>query len=148
MLSVLQRLGKLKYRTRAAYQLKHDITELQQRLVYKETYLKQINTVLQIQKEDLERTAAAAAAASNPRLPLNMVYTYSEIERREQEWEAGRNWIEAHRKEYAYKVYQLNALHNEIFQLIDSTQEDAKMFGVPFDFPAAYQAVQDTSHPM
>jgi hypothetical protein len=147
MLSLFQRLGKLKYQARRVYQIKKDLVVLEGRLASKEVYLQQVQTVLDIQKREVEQFATNVEKEKEKHtLPLNLIYTCSEIERRETEWAEGRQWIDEHRKDYAYKAYQLQRIHNELLSLMESTQPEANRLGIPFDFPAVYQAVQETSH--
>lgn len=83
------------------------------------------------------------APMSSP--PLNLIQTYADMLRRQEEWKEGELQIHLYDKEYAYKFYQLRQLHNVILRLIEETKEDAETYQIPFDFTFCYQAVQDTS---
>lgn len=145
MLSLIQRLGRLRHQTHSVYRLRNEIDDLRFQMMQKQKHIEQIKTVVAIQTNDVRETLDKSKTQSGYIPPVNMVYVCSEIARREDELAEVMLLQRETAKNYAYKLYCLQTLHNSIIDLAQSTQEDARMFAIPFDFRACFQAVQDTS---
>jgi hypothetical protein len=145
MLSVVQRLGRLRHQTRSAYKLRTEIDELQLKIAQQQKHMEQTKTIVAIQMNDIRLTIQSVKDAGKYTPPANLVYICSEIARREDELAESAVINHETTKQYAYKLYSLQKLHNSIIDLAQTTEEDARLFSIPFDFRVCYQAVQDTS---
>jgi len=149
MLTTLQKLGQLKHHTRTAYKLRHEMNLIKSTMDTQRRSIEQIKTVMTIQREFIDTFETSQlnqipdTQLSSP--PMNLIQTYADVLRRQEEWKDGELQIHLHDKEYAYKFYQLRQLHNVILKLIEETREDAKTYQIPFDYTFCFQAVQDTS---
>lgn len=109
-------------------------------------YMEQIKTVMTVQRDLINRTfeqRESGLTLTPP--PINLIHTYSDILKRQDEWDQGEIQLHECDKEYAYKLFRLRQLHNRILELIEETREDSVTYDIPFDFTISYQAVQNTS---